>query len=67
MALAGVGELAEEQGDYDRAKEACQEGLELLANQAREASEARLRLLACLGWVAWERKNGRRRGARAER
>jgi predicted ATPase/class 3 adenylate cyclase len=56
MALAGAGELAEEQGDYDRAKEACQEGLELLAKQARKASEARLRLLACLGWVAWERE-----------
>jgi predicted ATPase/class 3 adenylate cyclase len=52
MALAGAGVLAEEQGDLDRAKEACQEGLELLANEAREASEAKLNLLECLGWVA---------------
>jgi tetratricopeptide (TPR) repeat protein len=56
MALAGAGWLAEHQGDLDRAKEACQEGLELLANEAREASEAKLRLLSCLGWVAWQRE-----------
>ena len=56
MALAGVGELASDQGDLDRAKEACEEGLELLAHEAREASEAKLCLLACLGWVAWERE-----------
>ena len=30
MALAGVGALALEQGDLDRAQEACEEGLELL-------------------------------------
>jgi tetratricopeptide (TPR) repeat protein len=52
MALAGAGALAEEQGDLDRAQEACQEGLDLLANEAREASEAKLNLLECLGWVA---------------
>ena len=56
MALAGVGELASLQGDLDRAQEACEEGLELLANEAREASEAKLFLLAFLGWVAWERE-----------
>jgi predicted ATPase/class 3 adenylate cyclase/Tfp pilus assembly protein PilF len=52
MALAGAGALAEEQGDLDRAQEACEEGLELLANEAREASEAKLFLLDRLGWVA---------------
>jgi predicted ATPase/class 3 adenylate cyclase len=52
MALAGAGVLAEEQGDLDRAQEACQEGLKLLAYEAREASEAKLNLLECLGWVA---------------
>src|SRR5829696_5546433 len=52
MALAGAGALAEEQGDYDRAQEACQEGLELLANEGREASEAKQNLLERLGWVA---------------
>ena len=56
MALAGAGTLASEQGDYDRAKEACEEGLQLLAHQAREPSEAKLGLLACLGWVASERE-----------
>jgi tetratricopeptide (TPR) repeat protein len=57
MALAGVGALALDQGDYDRAKEACQEGLELLANEAREeASEAKLNLLEWLGLVAMERE-----------
>jgi predicted ATPase len=56
MALAGVGSLALDQGDLDRAKEACQEGLELLANEAKEASEAKLNLLVWLGWVAWRRE-----------
>ena len=56
MALAGAGVLAWEQGDFDRAQEACEEGLELLANEGREASEAKLSLLACLGWVAWQRE-----------
>jgi tetratricopeptide (TPR) repeat protein len=59
MALAGVGELALDQGDYDRAQEACQEGLELLAPQARGASEAKLNLLLCLGWVALRREEYR--------
>jgi predicted ATPase/Tfp pilus assembly protein PilF len=56
MALAGVGWLALQQGDYDRAQEACEEGLELLAHETREASEAKLNLLACSGWMAWERE-----------
>jgi tetratricopeptide (TPR) repeat protein len=56
MALAGAGELASEQGDYDRAQEACEEGLELLANEAREASEAMLFLLAISGDVARQRE-----------
>jgi tetratricopeptide (TPR) repeat protein len=56
MALAGVGSLALDQGDLDRAKEACQEGLELLAHEVREASEAKLNLLVWLGWVAWRRE-----------
>ena len=56
MALAGVGHLALEQGDLDRAQEACEEGLELLAHEGREASEAKLILLSGLGWVAWERE-----------
>ena len=56
MALAGVGYLGLEQGDLDRAKEACEEGLGLLANEARERSEAKLILLAGLGWVVWERE-----------
>jgi len=54
MALAGAGRLASVQGDFDRAKEACQEGLELLAHE--EASEAKLKLLESLGWVASERE-----------
>jgi Tfp pilus assembly protein PilF len=56
MALAGVGWLALQQGDFDRAQEACEEGLELLANETREASEAKLSFLACLGWMAWEKE-----------
>jgi predicted ATPase/class 3 adenylate cyclase len=57
MALAGAGWLAMDQGDLGRAQEACEEGLELLANEAREeASEARLWLLGFLGWVAWQRE-----------
>jgi len=56
MALAGVGALAEEQGGLDRAKQACEEGLELLEHEAREAREAKLWLLASLGWVAWMRE-----------
>jgi len=56
MALAGVGELALAQGELDRAKEVCQEGLQLLAHEAKEASEAKLNLLVSLGWVAWRRE-----------
>jgi predicted ATPase/class 3 adenylate cyclase len=56
MALAGAGALALEQGDYDRAEEACEEGLDLLEHETREASEARLWLLGLLGWVAWQRE-----------
>ena len=53
MALAGVGNLASEQGGLDRAQEACEEGLELLEHEARDA---KLFLLDCLGWVAWLRE-----------
>jgi predicted ATPase/DNA-binding SARP family transcriptional activator/DNA-binding CsgD family transcriptional regulator len=63
MALAGMGWLALQQGDLDRAQEACEEGLQLLAHEeareaseAKEAREAKLDLLACLGWVAWKRE-----------
>jgi uncharacterized protein HemY len=56
MALAGVGSLAEIQGDLDRAQEVCEEGLEVLEHEAREASEAKLNLLVCLGWVALDRE-----------
>src|SRR5829696_2281153 len=56
MALAGAGELASDQGDFDRAQEACQEGLELFKQEARETSEAKLNLLVWLGWVAWRRE-----------
>jgi predicted ATPase/class 3 adenylate cyclase len=57
MALAGVGELAFDQGDLDRAQEACQEGLELLEHEeGREAREAKLNLLVWLGFVAWVRE-----------
>jgi tetratricopeptide (TPR) repeat protein len=56
MALAGVGWLAYQQGDFHRAQEACEKGLDLLAHEGREASEAKLNLLACLGWMAWERR-----------
>jgi predicted ATPase/class 3 adenylate cyclase/Tfp pilus assembly protein PilF len=56
MALAGVGELAFDQGELDRAKEACEEGLQLLAyKETREAREAKLWLLERLGWVALQR------------
>jgi tetratricopeptide (TPR) repeat protein len=57
MALIGVAVLASEHGDLDRAQEACEEGLELLANEEREASEAKLRLLVGSGYVAWQREN----------
>jgi tetratricopeptide (TPR) repeat protein len=58
MALAGLGSLAFDQGGLDRAKEACQEGLELLAHEAKEeASEAKLNLLVGLGYVALDRED----------
>jgi predicted ATPase/class 3 adenylate cyclase/Tfp pilus assembly protein PilF len=57
MALAGVGELAFDQGELDRAKEACEEGLALLEHEeTREVSEAKLNLLSSLGFVAWHRE-----------
>jgi predicted ATPase/class 3 adenylate cyclase len=56
MALAGVGELALDQGDLDRAQEVYQQGLVLLANEGMEAREAKLLLLGMLGWVALERE-----------
>jgi predicted ATPase/class 3 adenylate cyclase/Tfp pilus assembly protein PilF len=52
MALAGVATLAESQDDLDRVEEASEEGLELLAHEAREPSEAKLNLLVCSGLVA---------------
>lgn len=61
MALAGVGWLAVTQGDVDRAQEACEEGLELLSDEAREASEDKLCLLTFLGWVALHRAGHGRR------
>ena len=60
MAQVGVGALAQEQGDFDRAEEACEEGLELLAHEGREASEAKLYLLICLGWVISSREDPER-------
>jgi predicted ATPase/class 3 adenylate cyclase/Tfp pilus assembly protein PilF len=57
MALAGAGGLAWQQGELDRAKEACEEGLELIAHEGREASEAKLWLLLYLGWVSLERED----------
>jgi predicted ATPase/class 3 adenylate cyclase/Flp pilus assembly protein TadD len=57
MALAGVGRLARDQGDLDRAEEASQEGLELLVEEATQRSEAKLHLLLSLGHVALERED----------
>src|SRR5829696_7604166 len=57
MALAGAGDLASEQGELDRAKEACEEGLALLEHGEKEASEAKLFLLSCLGFMAWQRED----------
>src|SRR5215217_5887612 len=57
MALAGLGALASHQGDLDRAEEACEEGLELIAQEATERSEAKLYLLLALGHVALERED----------
>lgn len=55
MALAGVGVLARDQGDFDRAEEALAEGLEHLG--ASERSEAKLYLLLSLGNLALERED----------
>jgi predicted ATPase len=57
MALAGVGALALDQGELDRAEEACQEGLELLVEEVSERSEAKLYLLISLGHVALNRED----------
>ncbi len=56
MALAGVGGLAVDQGDLDRAEEACEEGLELVP-EATDASEAKIFLLSWLARVAWDRED----------
>jgi predicted ATPase/DNA-binding CsgD family transcriptional regulator len=55
-ALAGTGGLALDQGDYERAKEAFEEGLQLLSNEGRESSEAKHRLLIWSGHMAWNRE-----------
>ena len=55
MALAGVGWLAESQGDLDRAQEACEEGFGLLVHEPTERSRAKIYLLSCLGWAASRR------------
>ena len=57
MALAGVGSLAYEQDELDRAEEACKEGLDLLVHEAAERSEAKLYLLITLGHVALSRED----------
>jgi predicted ATPase/DNA-binding SARP family transcriptional activator len=58
MARAGVGALARDQGDLDRAEEAAARGLELLAEEATENSgEANLHLLFTLAHVALERED----------
>ena len=50
MALSGMEGLALDQGDLDRAQEACEEGLELLAQKARETSKASLPALTIWRW-----------------
>jgi predicted ATPase/class 3 adenylate cyclase/Tfp pilus assembly protein PilF len=58
MALAGLGTLTLEQGDLDRGKQACEEGLQLLEHEARgEAGEAKLCLLVFFGWVTLQRED----------
>jgi len=57
MALAGIGEIASQQGDLDQAQEACEEGLKLLAREATEASKAKIYLLLPLGKVARMRED----------
>jgi predicted ATPase len=56
MALAGVGALATDQGDLDRAEEASAEGLELLEGGASERADAKPYLLLNLGHVDLERE-----------
>jgi predicted ATPase len=56
MALAGAAVLAIDQGELDRAQQVCEEGLELLEHEAKEAREAKLNLLIAFGWVAWHRE-----------
>jgi len=51
MVLAGVGALALEQGDLDRAEEASAEGLELLLHEAPEPSEAKY--ISSIPWDMW--------------
>ena len=60
MALAGVTFLSFEQGDLDRVQEACEEGLDLLAGEPGERSEARPYFLTVLGWVALNREEPER-------
>jgi predicted ATPase/class 3 adenylate cyclase/Tfp pilus assembly protein PilF len=55
MALAGVGALAFEQDDLDRAEEASAAGLELLEGRASERAGIRPYLLLTLGHVALEK------------
>jgi predicted ATPase/class 3 adenylate cyclase len=58
MARAGLGALARDQGDLDRAEEAAAEGLELLAEEGTDNSgEANLHLLLTLAHVARERED----------
>ena len=54
-ALAGVGELASYQGDFERAEKALAEGLELLVEEGTSRSEVKLYLLSSLGHVALEK------------
>jgi predicted ATPase/class 3 adenylate cyclase/Tfp pilus assembly protein PilF len=60
LALAGLGTLTSHQGDLDRAEEALTEGLELLAREGTERSQAKIYLLLTLGHVALEREDHRR-------
>jgi predicted ATPase/class 3 adenylate cyclase len=56
IALAGAAVLAIDQGELDQAQQVCEEGLELLEHEAKEAREAKLNLLIAFGWVAWHRE-----------
>jgi tetratricopeptide (TPR) repeat protein len=53
MALAGAGMLASEQGDLDRAQEACEAGLELLTHEAKELYEEELALSRKMSDTWW--------------